>query len=263
VRRPRCEERCHNVPSPHAGERYNKHSDCFQSDPDKRRSNSPDFQNLRAEAASRAVRCRHPLPVPPPHGGREPCGSRLRNSRNAPAVTSKTCACARGHKRVHARLQRDMHSNVSKAGSPLPRGRTENVAPSVVTYSVVKELVRWMKCESKSKSAPVCGSGPGGRPHSCLFRFPLRRGGWRADKAQCPDYSGRGVRITPDDGCTFVHPRLAARQRGILAFMPLTVVGPGRLLVADEAARVRPGDESCVRPSLAGAAPVPRLHDAS
>src|SRR5215831_11599400 len=38
-------------------------------------------------------------------------------------------------------------------------------------------------------------------------------------------------------------PRLAARQRGILAFMPLTVVGPGRLLVADEAARVRPGDE--------------------
>src|SRR5215475_5119946 len=40
--------------------------------------------------------------------------------------------------------------------------------------------------------------------------------------------------------------RLAARQRGILAFMPLTVVGPGRLLVADEAARVRPGDEGCV-----------------
>src|SRR4029453_12495694 len=38
-------------------------------------------------------------------------------------------------------------------------------------------------------------------------------------------------------------PRLAARQRGILAFMPLTVVGPGRLLVAGEAARVRPGDE--------------------
>jgi hypothetical protein len=38
-------------------------------------------------------------------------------------------------------------------------------------------------------------------------------------------------------------PRLAARQRGILAFVPLTVVGPGRLVVAGEAARVRPGDE--------------------
>src|SRR5499427_5246902 len=49
--------------------------------------------------------------------------------------------------------------------------------------------------------------------------------------------------------------RLAARQRGILAFMPLTVVGPGRLLVADEAARVRPGDESCV--SLRSQVPLP------
>src|SRR5690242_10390703 len=38
-------------------------------------------------------------------------------------------------------------------------------------------------------------------------------------------------------------PRLTARQRGILAFVPLTVVGPGRLVVAGEAARVRPGDE--------------------
>src|SRR5262245_27431418 len=69
-------------------------------------------------------------------------------------------------------------------------------------------------------------------------------GGRRANKAHCPDYSGRVVRIAPDDE---VHlrrtPRLAARQRGILAFMPLTVVGPGRLIVAGEAARVRPGDE--------------------
>src|SRR5262249_805066 len=106
-------------------------------------------------------------------------------------------------------------------------------------------------------------SGPEGRPHSCLFASP-NRGGWRADKAHFPDYSGWGVRIAPDDEvhlrCT---PRLAARQRGILAFMPLTVVGPGRLLVAEEAARVRPGDEGCVSPSLAGAPPVPRLQNAS
>jgi hypothetical protein len=63
--------------------------------------------------------------------------------------------------------------------------------------------------------------------------------------------------------CTAVHPRLAARQRGILAFMPLTVVGPGRLLVAGEAARVPPGIGGCVSPPLAGAAPVPRLANAS
>ena len=99
---------------------------------------------------------------------------------------------------------------------------------------------------SQRKSAPVSALGQGIALIS-LFRLPRNRGGWRADRAQCPDYSGRVVRITPDDEvhlrCT---PRLAARQRGILAFMPLTVVGPGRLLVADEAARVRPGDEDCV-----------------
>src|SRR5262245_58569735 len=56
-------------------------------------------------------------------------------------------------------------------------------------------------------------------------------------------------------------PRLAAHQRGIFAFRPLTVVGPGRLLVADEAARARPGDEGCVSPLPAGAAPAPRLNE--
>src|SRR5439155_160439 len=45
-------------------------------------------------------------------------------------------------------------------------------------------------------------------------------------------------------------PRLAAHQRGILAFVPLTVVGPGRLLVADEAARAPPGVGGCVSPPL-------------
>src|SRR5215470_17149541 len=38
------------------------------------------FRNLSAETASRTVPCRHPLPVPPPQGGREPCGTHLRNS---------------------------------------------------------------------------------------------------------------------------------------------------------------------------------------
>ena len=62
-----------------------------------------------------------------------------------------------------------------------------------------------------------------------------------------PGWNGLGVKRHA--------PRLAARQRGILAFMPLTVVGPGRLLVADEAARVRPGDEDCV--SLRSQVPLP------
>src|SRR5262245_58703871 len=70
-------------------------------------------------------------------------------------------------------------------------------------------------------------------------------------KAHDPGYPGsfrrvRGSRTSPVRRALGVKrhaPRLAARQRGILAFMPLTVVGPGRLLVAGEAARVRPGDE--------------------
>ena len=66
---------------------------------------------------------------------------------------------------------------------------------------------------------------------------PTRRCAWLAAR-RCPAAAG--------PWCTSVHPRLAARQRGIFAFRRLTVVGPGRLLVADEAARVRPGDEGCV-----------------
>ena len=95
---------------------------------------------------------------------------------------------------------------------------------------------------------PCSLAGRGDSPDFRLLPSPSNRGGWRADKAHCPDYSGRGVRLAPDDGVHFwCPPRLAARQRGILAFMPLTVVGPGRLLVADEAARVRPGDKGCVK----------------
>src|SRR5438093_12675780 len=83
--------------------------------------------------------------------------------------------------------------------------------------------------------------------------------------------TGRIARITPGGlsgllrtmGVKRHAPRLAARQRGILAFMPLTVVGPGRLVVAGEAARVRPGGDGCVSRSIAGAAPVPRSQVAS
>jgi hypothetical protein len=163
--------------------------------------------------------------------GREPCGARFRNSRHVPVVDFQ-------------------------------RG-TGSVGPHAFTYSVVKQRCLDVACKEAKQNRPLFAALGLGVALIPLFPLPRNRGGWRADKAQCPDYSGRGVRLTPDVGCTTVHPRLAARQRGILAFMPLTVVGPGRLLVADEAARVRPGDEGCVSPSLAGAAPVPRLQNAS
>src|SRR5262249_4986871 len=76
------------------------------------------------------------------------------------------------------------------------------------------------------------------------------RGGWRATRRMAwitPDRPGSALlQGGPERRALAVKrhaPRLAARHGGILAFMPLTVVGPGRLLVAGEAARVRPGDE--------------------
>jgi hypothetical protein len=86
---------------------------------------------------------------------------------------------------------------------------------------------------SQKKIGPCLWLWARGSPAFRFFRLPRDRGGWRADRAHGPDYSGRVVRIAPDDEvhlqCT---PRLAARQRGILAFMPLTVVGPGRVVSA-------------------------------
>src|SRR6185369_16447132 len=38
-------------------------------------------------------RCCTPLPVPPPQGGRERCGTALPISSNAPACGSELCAC--------------------------------------------------------------------------------------------------------------------------------------------------------------------------
>src|SRR5215510_4648643 len=92
-------------------------------------------------------------------------------------------------------------------------------------------------------------SGPEGRPHSSLPSPPIEgvgapQGAWPGFRQTGPGV--RGSRASPDRRALGVKrhaPRLAARQRGIFAFRPLTVVGPGRLLLAGEAARVRPGDE--------------------
>src|SRR5438093_888830 len=119
---------------------------------------------------------------------------------------------------------------------------------------------------SQKEIGPCFGSGPGGRPHSAssvsleIEGDGAPQGAWPGLRQTGP--GARDSRAGPDRRALGVKrhaPRLAAHQRGILAFMPLTVVGPGRLLVADEAARARPGDEGCVRPLPAGAAPVRRL----
>src|SRR5262245_881584 len=105
-------------------------------------------------------------------------------------------------------------------------------------------------CLSQKKIGPCLRLWARGSP-SFFSSVSLATEGDGAPQGAWPGLrqTGPGVRCSrasPDRRALGVKrhaPRLAARQRGILAFMPLTVVGPGRLLVAGEAARVRPGDE--------------------
>src|SRR5947199_3656303 len=90
------------------------------------------------------------------------------------------------------------HSNVSKSGPPLPRGRTESVAPPKFLYSVLKQLLGEF-ASSQKKIGPCLRLWARGSPAFLSSSVPSRRGGRRANKAHCPDCSGRVVRITPDD----------------------------------------------------------------
>src|SRR5262249_57385890 len=116
-------------------------------------------------------------------------------------------------KRVHARLQRAMHPSVSKSGSPLPRGRTENVAPSVFIVQLSKSGWEWKK--AKGNQPPVSASGQG-IALIPLITPPSLRGGWRADKAHGLErQAGDGTACGRALGVKRHAPRLAARQRRI------------------------------------------------
>src|SRR5689334_802872 len=76
-------EQCHNVPSPLVGEGqgegWPRSTERNARRAELRNDNGLNLSNvLRRECRA----CRTPLPVPPPQGGREPCGARLRNSDN-------------------------------------------------------------------------------------------------------------------------------------------------------------------------------------
>src|SRR5215813_15403169 len=97
--------------------------------------------------------------------------------------------------------------------------------PTLQKSSIVKQRVAFSEiAKSQKKIDPCLRLWARGRPHFCLFASPQARGMARRQGAAwiAPGWNGLGVKRHA--------PRLAARQRGILAFMPLTVVGPGRLL---------------------------------
>ena len=92
---------------------------------------------------------------------------------------------------------------------------------------------------------------------------PSHRGGWRADKAHGPDCSGRMSGLRRTMGVKRHAPRLVARQRGIFGLRLSQRSGHARSSLSLEGfSRGRPwaGLRSCLP---AGAAPGPRLANAS
>jgi len=78
---------------------------------------------------------------------------------------------------------------------------------------------RSLRLSSSKENRPLFRLWARGAPSFPLFRLPRKRGGRRADKAHCPDYSGRVVRITPDDEVHCDAPR--ALRRANAASWPL------------------------------------------
>jgi hypothetical protein len=77
------------------------------------------------------------------------------------------------------------HSNASKTGPPLPRGRAENIAPSVLAHPILKHHAVGQSLQGKRTSSPVHVRWARGTPAFLSFASP-NRGGRRADKALCP-----------------------------------------------------------------------------
>src|SRR5262249_49512708 len=149
---------------------------------------------------------------------------------------------------VHAlaRKRGPKRSNVSQVWAPTSAGANGDCGCAQheqrarrlrhLSYSIVKQRIAFSEITCSQKKIAPCSSLWARRsPTFPSLRFPSGEG------VGAP--TGRIARIAPGGvsgllrtmGVKRHAPRLAARQRGILAFMPLTVVGPGRLLVADEA----------------------------
>ena len=137
----------------------------------------------------------------------------------------------------------DKHSKVSKPGSSRPWERTESVAPHANTYSIVKQPIGFERIALSPKKIGPCSHVSGQRVALIPSLLPsLKARGSARHKAHDPGCPGSvrecvapgRARIARALGVKRHAPRLAARQRSILAFMPLTVVGPGRLLRAEQ-----------------------------
>lgn len=105
------------------------------------------------------------------------------------------------------------------------------------------------------RSAPVHVSGRGGSPDLFFSSVPETRGMARRQGARSRLlWTGPGVRLsragpdTPGPGREASRPAPCGAPPRHLGLSPLTVVGPGRLVVTGEVARVPPGVGGCVVP---------------
>src|SRR5437868_14534645 len=87
-----CEGACPTVPSPLVGEgqEWGRTRTVSVSCSDPMNASQPPFASLWTKRASRSVFVATPLPVPPPQGGRERCGTTLPNSRQHPRICLQT-----------------------------------------------------------------------------------------------------------------------------------------------------------------------------
>src|SRR5262245_53686790 len=114
-------------------------------------------------------------------------------------------------------------------------------------------------CLNQNSIGPCFGFGPGVRPHFSLFRLPRNRGGRRADKAQGPDCSGRGVRIAPDDEVLCAAPRASRRANKHLRAYALPTARTGQDLFVPGWLTRAPPVGKVASTSPAGALPLPAL----
>src|SRR5262249_41475624 len=135
--------------------------------------------------------CCTPLPVPPPHGGRERCGTTLPNRKTSIRVLADAYMLLRLRGDERSVLLRLIH---------------------IFSCQTAARLAAREPVAFRQKNIDPCSvAGRGGSPDFRFLSSPSHRGGRRADKAQCPDCSGRGVRIAPDDECTCDAPRALRR----------------------------------------------------
>jgi hypothetical protein len=173
----------------------------------------------------------------------------------------------RGHKHIHARLQRAMHSNVAKSPSLGPRFRGDErrmLLPHPFPLFGCQRVVGG-RLQKANEIGPCFGFGPGDRPHSSLSSVSLTSRGMARRQGARPGAPGRRLaRSTRALGVKRHAPRLAARQRGIFGLRLNQLSGRARSCVSLAGCLPRPPvGQDCVNACPQVAAPAPRSQDAS